>query len=286
MMVSPLREQPGSFVRSVVMRSLCTKFLAAALVALLAIPAFAQDERPNRQPGQRSGQRPGRGGPGMRGGQFLQGPMLLRLKSVREELNLTSEQSDQLRKKAEEVRDKYRDQLQQARTGGDPQEAQKVFRAMAEEANKAVHEVLKPEQAKRFRQIQLQLRLQMAGPYALLDRDVERQLNLSDKQKEDLKECADELNKDRQELFRDARGNPEQMPAAFKKAQQLTQKARDKAVSELTGEQREKWQQLTGKKFQIPPEEIRQLFQGGPGGRRGPGEPRGDRPPRPQPRDE
>jgi len=262
------------------MRSLCIKFLAVALLALLALPVLAQEERPGGRGGRRGPGGPG--GPGM----MLQGTMLLRLKSVRDELNLTSEQTDELRKKGEELRGKYREQLEKARESGDREEAQKVFQAMSKDANKAVDEVLKPEQAKRFRQIQLQLRLEREGPRALLRPDVERQLNLSDKQKEDIKACADELDKDRKELRSEARGDREKMAENRKKVQQLTEKARDKAVSELTGEQREKWQQLTGKKFEIPAEEMRQLFQGGQGGRRGPGGPRGDRPPRPQPRDE
>ena len=76
------------------MRHFAKLVLSLGVLALLAGPASAQ-ERKERGGADR--------GPAL--------GMLLTNKSVQEELHLTSEQRDELRKRAEEARDKYRDQL-------------------------------------------------------------------------------------------------------------------------------------------------------------------------------
>ena len=81
---------------------------------------------------------------------------------------------------------------------------------------KRLADVLKPEQAKRLKQIEVQA----AGLAAFSKDDVQTALKLTDAQKASVKTAADDMQKDIQDLFKDAQGDREKMAAAFKKIQE------------------------------------------------------------------
>ncbi len=230
------------------MRTLSLRALAAGAAVLLAIPALAQF--------------PGRGGFGP------QDPaMLLLNKGVQDELKLSDSQKEELHK----ISEKQQAARQKAFESGDREKGKEAMRAAFEESRKEadkVREALKPEQGKRLHQIELQVK----GVRAFADPEVQNQLKLSDKQKEEIKEVAESTEKDLSEVrqgFREARGNPEKMKEIGKKVQALSHEGMEKISGLLTADQKNAWKEMTGEKFELK-------MEGFGGGRRGGRQNKGD----------
>jgi len=248
------------------MRSLSTKMLAVAVIALLVSPAFAQRQGGG---GRQGGGRGGFGGFG-RGPQA--GSMLLLNRGVQDELKLTDEQKAELKK----VQDEQREAFQKLRdAGGDRAKAQEIMQKAREDMTKAADKVkanLKPEQAKRFKQIQIQV----GGLTALNLPEVQKDLNLTDKQKSEIKSIQEDAQKDARELFQGAGrgGNRGQFQELMQKVQKLNEEAMDKALGVLTTEQKQTLKELQGPKFDFKPDQFGGGRQGGRrGGRQGGGQP-------------
>jgi Spy/CpxP family protein refolding chaperone len=215
------------------MRCVRAKVLTAGLMVLMASPAFAQ--RPPGFPG----------GPGM-----MQGPnavLLLWNEKVQEELKLTDDQKSAVRTTIDQVRDKYRDDFDKARADLDLKKMRQLGKARHEELEKTLIGLLQPEQAKRLKQIELQA----AGLGAFSRTDVLAALNLTDRQKKDVKEVTDEFQEDVQDLFKDAHGDLDKMGHAFKKLRFLRGEAVNRIVAGLADEQKKTWQDLTGDRFEV-----------------------------------
>ena len=90
-------------------------------------------------------------------------------------------------------------------------------KAQREETEKAVLAVLKPEQGKRLKQIEVQA----ANLGAFTRDDVQAALKLTDAQTKEIKESTKDLQADAQEVFKEARGDLEKMTAAMKKVQSM-----------------------------------------------------------------
>jgi Spy/CpxP family protein refolding chaperone len=218
--------------------------LILGLAALLGGPAQAQKEgsvapkeRGSFPPTQR-----GRG-LGMGGG----GLGLLTNRSVQEELKLSDEQAEKVRQVASEVREKHQDDIEKLQDLQGPErreKAQVVMRAVAEESRKALDGVLTPEQAKRLRQITLQVR----GTEAFSDPTVQERLNLTDDQKEKLSNIGEDARKEMREIFESA---GEDRAEAGQKLRDLRQESLKKVTAVLTVDQKETWKELTGDPFQI-----------------------------------
>jgi Spy/CpxP family protein refolding chaperone len=229
------------------MRSLSTRLVAAALVLALALPAYAQ----------RQG-RGGRGGFGFGGPQM--GPGLLLNKSVQDELKLSDDQKKQLT----EIQTQQREAMQKAFQGGggDREKMREAIQAAQQETNKKVGKVvdtLTSDQKKRFHQIQVQV----GGLAAFSNAELMKDLNLTDKQKEEIKGIADDVQKDVREILMDAQGDRERMQAARQKIQKVQQEATAKALKVLNSDQQAKYKEMTGAKFTFVPDP----FGGGRGGR-------------------
>jgi hypothetical protein len=187
---------------------------------------------------------------------------LLLNKSVQDELKLTDDQKADLQKVGEK-RDAAR---QKARDSGDREKGMAIMQAANEEIKKEVDKwretALKPDQNKRLRQIQLQ----QMGVHAFADSDVQKDLKLTDKQKDEAKEIVDSTDKDAREIFqgmREARNDPEKRQGILKKVDAVRKEGMDKMAGQLTDDQKKAWKELTGEKF-----EIKMEFPGGGGGRR------------------
>lgn len=137
------------------------------------------------------------------------------------------------------------------------EQVQKVNAAV----EKALTESLTPEQAKRLKQISLQLR----GAEAFNDPKVQEALKLTDAQREKLRSIREEAGQQMRELFQNASGNREE---AFKKMTEMRKQIQEKTLAVLTDEQKKTWKEMTGE-----PYEPRR-------GERGP-RPGGERPARP-----
>lgn len=206
------------------MRSLFPKLLALALVALVAAPALAQ--------------RPG-------GGRFLQegGPALLGNKSVQDELKLTDSQKTAIKK----IMDERREAVRKARENMDQDAAREAREKSNKELTRIIKDDLKPEQTRRFRQIQLQV----AGPRALGLPGVQKVLKMSEKQTTEVKDSLQRLQSEVRALLRDARGDRAKMREALQKVQELRKTAGEKLQKLLTPEQQKKLEQIKGPKFEI-----------------------------------
>jgi hypothetical protein len=238
------------------MRGVYAKVLTAGLLVLAASPAFAQP------PG-----RPGGGGFGQ------QPPTIERLlanKDVQDELKISDDQKADIKKATDTVSAKYKDDIDKARADMDRQKVGELRKAEAADQEKALAAVLKPEQMKRAKQLQVQL----SGIAAFSMEDVESALKLTDKQKDDIKEEAKGLQDDIRDLFQSAGMDPDKRADAQKKIQAMRNESIGKIVDGLTADQKKTWQDLTGEKTTIV------LAQGGfgpggggfaPGGGAGPG---------------
>jgi Spy/CpxP family protein refolding chaperone len=245
------------------MRASLKTFLALAAFGLLAAPALAQ--------------RPGGGGGGRQGGGFggfggfgapQAGPTLLLNKSVQDELKLTDDVKAKLTKISEKQREEMGKLFGQGGQGGrrgrgaggqggaggrggaDREKMQEAMTKITEETNKAISEVekdLKPEQIKRFKQI----KVQVAGVRAFNDPEVQKELNLTDKQKADVKGTLEDLQKDTRELMQGARGNREQMAEMRKKIEAVNKEALEKLTNSLSADQKKTLTELTGPKFEL-----------------------------------
>jgi hypothetical protein len=102
--------------------------------------------------------------------------------------------------------------------------------------------VLKPEQFKRIKQIQVQ----GAGLDAFLQPAVQKELKLTDEQKDKVKAAAKEYRKASDEIQ-----NGNNATAARKKLTGLRDETLKKLVALLTEEQQKTWKEMTGEPFQL-----------------------------------
>jgi Spy/CpxP family protein refolding chaperone len=210
--------------------------LTAALAAMIAAPAIAQFI-PGMMPLLENG---------------LQAPILLMNKGVQREIKLTDEQRDKFRHIVKEVHDKYQPEIQKARAARDNKKLLQVTlestQATTDKVNKAIPDVLKPEQAKRLRQIEIQV-----NALIFLNKpDIQKKLDMKDKQKEEIARIGDGLKSDLAEVVKDAANGPllKALEAA-RKAKSLSEEATRKALATLSSEQQKTWNEMTGDKFEL-----------------------------------
>jgi hypothetical protein len=115
-------------------------------------------------------------------------PGLIFNKKVQEELGLDSKQIEGVGAASRKVKEKYKDEFAKAVKNIPDQGDGAVFALyvkMDKENMKAFGDVLKPEQMKRLKQIQFQKRLEEWLQGALLEPDVAKELQWTDKQRGD-----------------------------------------------------------------------------------------------------
>jgi hypothetical protein len=131
-------------------------------------------------------QRPGRGFGGFGGfGGGGSGAMLVANKGVQQELKVDEAQAENLDALAQELGDKQRAEFQKLQDVSQDERREKmqeIGQAMNADLRKGLDKVLKPEQVKRFEQIQLQ----QAGLAAFATPRVQGELKLTDDQKSKL----------------------------------------------------------------------------------------------------
>jgi len=161
--------------------------------------------------------------------------MLLGQKVVQQELKLTREQL----RKIDELRAKEM-QAFRPRPGAVPADMGDKMKELVKESRKAVSDILKQDQAQRFKEITLQAH----GEAALGEPDVATDLGLSEEQQKKVKAVCETATKDRAALFQGKPANPKEMQMSM---EQITKKAAAKILDELTSEQRSKWDEMKGK---------------------------------------
>lgn len=172
------------------------------------------------------------------------GPVLS-MPQVQKELKLSDDQITKLKDALGKVMSNYRDTFTKLQRMS-PEEQQKTFKALNEESQKAIGGVLKPEQLKRYKQIQWQ----MSGFGAIQDPELQKELKLSDEQKKKL----DSHFKDATKQLQDVSKNPGTSREVFqKKYNDIIKNLEDKTNSVLTEEQRKSLKELKGPRFEMAP---------------------------------
>ena len=201
------------------MRILIKSALGLGLALLCVSPALAQQ---------------GGGGPAA----------LLSNTGVQKELKLDDKQIEDAKKLAADMRAKGQEARQSAQgLQGDERtkKMQEVGKQMTDEGNKGVAAILKADQAKRFKEIQLQRR----GAQSFGDAEIQTALKLDDSQKEKLKALQSETTAKMAEL----RQNQDQAERT-----KLTTAAREEASKKmsavLTDAQQTAWKVMLGSPFQ------------------------------------
>jgi hypothetical protein len=229
------------------------------VVALLAGPALAQ-------PPQGQG-RGGRGGPGGFGGGPGMGgvSMLLNNESVQKELKLDKDEIEKAKAVAKKVGEAHHEDFTKLQDL-DPQERmakrREVSTAINAEILKDLDGVLKPDQVKRLKQIELQQQHAMA----FMSPDVQKSLNLSADQVEKVKTINDDARTEMQALFQAGGGGRRGGAGAgggMEKFQGLQKETMTKIEGVLNDAQKKTWKEMTGEPFKL------EMQFGGPGGRRG-----------------
>jgi Spy/CpxP family protein refolding chaperone len=204
------------------MKKLSSLMAVAVVLAVATSPALAQR-------GQRQGF----------GGGFGASPvMLLGQKSVQDELKLTEEQVKKVTQLAEGQRGGGRGDFANLSR----EEIQKRMQERAQASQKAINEILKPEQSKRLNQITLQQR----GATALSDAQVAEQLKLTAEQKQKVQAIQEDAQTAMRELFQGGGGNREELQ---KKMQDFRNSNNEKLMKVLTEEQKTKWKEMQGEPF-------------------------------------
>lgn len=207
------------------MRTFGKLALGLGLVVLSAAPALAQ-----------------------RGGGGFGGPaMFLTNKGVQQEIKASDEQASKLNTLGEEIRTKQTEarqglqDLPQDERRAKMTEANKTLQA---DVNKGLAEILKPEQVKRFHQIQLQ----QAGSNGLLQTHVADKLKLTDDQKTKVGDINKELMTSMGELRGQFQNDRE---GTMKKMAESRKSANEKALDVLTSEQKTTYKDLVGASYEF-----------------------------------
>ncbi len=210
------------------------KLLAiGALFGLLTLVTSAQAQRPF-------------GGLGGGGGG---GIFLLMNKGVQEELKITEEQREKIGEKAKGMAGKFQEvfgKLKDVPEADRPEKMQKLMKEVNDTIMKEVGEALKPEQLKRFTQIQRQ---QSVAATLTTDEEAGKALDVTAEQKEKAKTIQEESTKEIGQLFRQF--NKENPSETQEKVAAARKEANDKALKVLTDEQRTKWKDLVGATFEV-----------------------------------
>lgn len=183
--------------------------------------------------------------PPMPGGTFG-GPLdLLRRQDVRKELELLDDQLQQLEKLGERMRERRREAFSSILASGQEGTRERFDRAreaveeLNAETQRELNQILLPHQARRLRQLELQMRVRRGGLLAI-GRDAVRELNVSEEQQAKLREKADQLD---QELR--------------KKIAELHRRAEEELLTLLTPAQQLKYRALLGPPFEFQEAERR-----------------------------
>lgn len=221
------------------MRTLACLILALALAA----PAFAQ-----RQQGQFAGR--GQGGIAS----------LVRNESVQKELKMEKEQTDKATEAVTKVREKHNDEFTKLRDLSQEERRTKtaeLTKVVNDETLAALETVLKPEQVKRLKEIELQ----QAGVAAFTRADVEKSLKLNDEQKGKVKAISEESSTKMRELLGGGRGaggaRPQRGAGGARPDQEkitaLRKEMMNKGLEVLNDEQKGTWKTMVGEAFTVAP---------------------------------
>lgn len=179
---------------------------------------------------------------------------LLRSERVREELDVSPEQLDELKKISQKATERVRNdfaEMQRLRDAGREERKAKFAqiaknaRTHAEDTSKEIERVLRPQQLARLKQMALQVH----GVSALENEQIQNDLKLTEEQKKQLRALRDGVA----ERVRSG-GRPvsdEERKASREKLNALRKEREAKVLRILTAEQRARFEEMKGPKFDL-----------------------------------
>lgn len=170
-------------------------------------------------------------------------------RSVQDELKLTDEQKMALRK----ITDERNEAVRKARKETDPDARLAGTYAAFDKAEMATKKVLEPTQTRRLRQIYLQ----RAGTRSLTLPGIQKELKMAGKQVEEIRRIRQDAQAKSEALLDAARGDRDKLLQAIKQRRELRAKADAKVLNVLTPEQKKKWAEIRGPKFDYKPNPSR-----------------------------
>ena len=196
-------------------------------------------------------QPPGGGrGMGMFGGGSAR---LVNSKAVQKELKVNEEQAAKLKELAARQQEKMRSLFQ----GGnvDREKIGEVMAEQAKEAEKEIAAILKEDQVKRLKQIEVQV----AGSFAFGIPRVKEALKISDEQAEKIQDIGRSSFKERQELneefgikgFGGRPDDPDKAKEYDKKLAAITKDVMDKIMGTMSDDQKKAYKELTGEAVDV-----------------------------------
>jgi Spy/CpxP family protein refolding chaperone len=162
--------------------------------------------------------------------------MLLRQKSVQEDLKLSPEHGQKIHEFADSQWKKVRAMKELSK-----EERDRRFEAMAKDNERFLKDTLSEPQRKRLNQIAMHV----AGLLWIMRSDIAKELNLTEEQKRKIHELHREAHKEAQEAIRSA-GGPEVKEEKFHEMRTANRK---RLMSVLTDEQKAKWKEMAGPPF-------------------------------------
>jgi Spy/CpxP family protein refolding chaperone len=220
--------------------------LSVLVMALMLAAAFVPEAQ--AQASERSRRGFGRG---MSRGSYLG---LLRMEQVQKELKLSEEQVTKVATIGEELRESMREQYTALRDIEDRgQRREKMTELSAQfdqKAREKLGDVLEKEQMTRLNQIRMQVRAVMES---LDDKDVAKQLKLTEEQQKKLAQIKKDTQIKQSELYGTMRGaSREQRTEVFQKLRKIRNDADKQALELLTAEQKEAFEKMKGDKIELP----------------------------------
>jgi hypothetical protein len=177
-------------------------------------------------------------------------PFLVFRDKVQEELKLSDEQKQKLQKR---LQDTVQDAMQFFQKLGDkrPEEREKEHHAYVERAQENLtaflQGLLQEEQFKRLRQVMLQ----RGRLFALLgNAEVGKQLEITDKQRQQFVEVAQEFQKKFEPLIKEAQkgGNPQEIGPKIRK---IRKEQEERIETLLSDAQKKQWKEMLGKPLDL-----------------------------------
>jgi hypothetical protein len=225
-------------------QNLLTRKLVVSAIALITVASAALAQFPGGQggpggPGGAGG--PGRRGPGGPG--MMAGPGLFMAPGVRQELQLSDAQVEQIREIIEANRPQRGPGNGGPGQGGRPSHEEMEKRRQAFESK--LQGVLSANQFRRY----TELSLQAQGAPAVLRSDMSAKLKLSANQRSAIENILEQSRPSGGPGGRPGMGGPGQGGPGFGKREELDAKI----LAVLSVGQREQWQALQGKKFDFRP---------------------------------
>jgi hypothetical protein len=228
-------------------------FLVTALLALLTSSVLAQQTpQPQTQPVQPQA-RPVQPSTQPVLPDRIRAPAFL-VPDVGRNLNLTPQQLNQLTQLNEQLRTPFQTQFNQLNQLAEQQRTarlQELLTGFDTDFARSAGDIISRKQLARLQQLELQRR----GLNAFGESTVQERLNLTQGQRESLRQLNERISQDMQRITRLAQTNQE---AALTQLDALRQQTLIQTNAVLTEPQRRLWREMIGDPFNFPPDFVRQ----------------------------